>query len=287
MGYLRLVSQVLMIVLGGVVSGYAFTHFYMPHHLLSGGVVGISLLLNNLAGLPVGLQILLYNIPILLYGLRVFGKRFLVFTAVNVVTVSILTARLPVLEASHDALLSAVFGGLLNGIGAGLAMRAGGSTGGLDVVGIAINRRFSLGVGDVLLGINGVIVALGAWLSQSLEVGLYTLVAMYVSGRVLDSMQAGQAKRTVLIMSKCPDAIASRILRDLHRGATYLRGEGAFTHEEKQVLICVISRLELAELKQAVLSVDPQAFLTVLNTEEVVGRFHSINPLQKLTRRST
>lgn len=274
----------LVAALGGVLSGYAFAHLYVPHGLLSGGVSGIALLIHKLTGFSVGSQLLLYNIPILLFGLRSFGSRFLVYTAANLLATSLVTNQVTPTLLVDDPLLSAIFAGLLNGLGIGLALRVGGSSGGFDILGIVLNRRFSIGIGDVVLAVNLVIVSLGALYSKDITVALYTLIAIYGQGQVVNSLQLGQPKVTALIISPKATEIATAVLTHMGRGVTYLQGEGGFTHTQVRVMLCVVSRLELADLKRHVLAADPDAFMFVLATDEVVGRFKTENPLLRLGR---
>lgn len=273
--------DIAVVVAGSLIGALGFAWFYIPHLLVSTGVTGIALLMGHLAGWGVGWQLLAYNLPVLALGWRYFGRRFLLYTAVAIVAISVALELLPKTMVTADPLLSALFGGLLTGAGAGLILRVGGSTGGLDVVSVAVNRRFSLSLGEVTVAINGIIIALGA-LTSDLQTAMYTLVALYVQGRMVDRLQAGPGKKTALIICTRPAELAARINKEMNRGATLVEGQGAYTGQPRHLLICVLSRLEVADLRDLVQATDPAAFVTVLETEEVIGRWNPANPLRRL-----
>ncbi|MFO7171367.1 MAG: YitT family protein [Bacillota bacterium] len=259
--------------LSAMIAAVAFRTLLVPNEMIAGGIFGIGLLLSRLTGLPAGALILLLNVPVFALGLREFGTKFIVLTALFLVAFSALMdlVHLPVL--TDDRLLAAIFGGVLSGIGYGMALRAGGSSGGLDVIGKALHKRLGIDVGEALMVLNGLIIG-AAGLVFGPEAAMYTLISMFASSRTLDALLTARAKRTALIVTDRPEEVAERILRDLHRGVTFLEGEGAFTHARKRILLCVVTRYEVARLKELVLGVDPQAFMTISETAEVVGRFH-------------
>nr|MCU0225859.1 YitT family protein [Acidobacteriota bacterium] len=188
---LALARTALGVAAGAFLIAWSLNAFYVPTRLLAGGVTGIALLGRDLFGFPVGLSIALLNVPIFLLGFRDIGARFAALSGLGVVALSLFTDLLPVQPLTDDPLLASIFGGVVVGIGGGLALRAGGSTGGFDILGVVLNRRFGLGVSEVLLFLNGgLIVAKG--LLGTPELAMYTLVAIWTSARAMDALMAAR-----------------------------------------------------------------------------------------------
>ncbi len=263
---------ILTIALGTSLSAVAFNQFIIPNRMLSGGVAGIGILVNNLTGWPTGMIVLLLNLPILYLGYRQIGKRFILLTSLAVLSFSVLLDVVPVNALVDDLLLAAIFGGVVNGLGLGLVLKVGGSTGGTDVLGVIANRKLGISIGESSMALNAVIVAAGALLFD-LTSALYTLIAMFVTARIIDTLQTSHGRKTALIVSRSPDEIALAINTKLERGVTFLYGEGAYGRSQLKVVLCVLTRFEVAELKEVVLQIDPQAFMTISDTNEIVGRF--------------
>lgn len=281
---MRIISQAILVVIGCVLVAIGYNWFFMPHHLVSGGVAGMALFLGQTLGWPVGLQVLLYNVPILWWAWRDLGRKFLLLTMVGIGSLTLIVTLLPVRPViTDDPMLNAIFGGIVVGLGVGVAMRAGGSCGGLDVAAVAFNRRLSIPMGDVMLFFNALVVGL-AGLEGDIKVVLYTLIAMFVTGKMVDVVTSGTVKKTVLIVTTNGDEMARKINEELGRGATALDAMGAYSQESRRLLLCVVTRLELARVKDLAQSVDASAFVVVLDTDQVMGRFRQYDVLKRSTR---
>jgi uncharacterized membrane-anchored protein YitT (DUF2179 family) len=278
----RLSRSVIFILLGTSLSALAYTQLIIPNRMLSGGVAGLSVLINSLTGLPTGTLVLLINIPILILGYRKIGGKFIGLTILSVFSFSTLLNIIPTHQVVDDLLLASVFGGALNGLGLGLVLKSGGSTGGTDIIGVILNRRFSLSIGEVMLAFNGLIVLASALLFD-LQGALYTLITMFVTSRTVDALQNARDRKTALIITDKSDEIATQIHDQLHRGVTFLQGEGSYQHGYHKVIMCVLTRFEIAQLKEIVLKEDPQAFMTISDTDEVLGRFKAFSPFKRPT----
>jgi uncharacterized membrane-anchored protein YitT (DUF2179 family) len=264
-----------LLLLAGVLAFVlAVRGLILPNRILSGGVTGMALLLNRLAGFPLGLAMALLNVPIFVLGARYIGRAFVLRSAAAVLATWILADYAPVPAWTHDSLLAGVFGGLLAGLGTALAMKAGGSLGGFDILGVVVNRRFGLGVGEVLLVLNGAMVVV-AGLIGSPELAMYTLVTIYATGKTIDTLQSPRQRKAFLIMTRRPDPIRDRVLKQMNRGMTVFRAEGAWSHEGITALLCVVTRTELRELGDIVQEEDPGAFVVVLESSEVMGSFRN------------
>src|SRR5258706_7640971 len=212
-----LMLQALIIVACEVLNALAFKSLIVPSRLLSGGVVGGALLLNQLFGLPIGLQTMIYNIPIFMLGWRYLGRRFVLLSIVGVVSFSLLTDTINPPVLTHDLLLIAIFGGIATGIADGIILRAGGSTGGFDILGLIVSRRFGISIGQVFLVFNGVIIALAA-VFNNLELAMYTLIMLFVSTRTINTLLTTTPRPVAMIVSSKYEEIAAVLLHDLGRG---------------------------------------------------------------------
>lgn len=268
--------RILGILLGSFLISLAINGLFIPHHLLSGGVMGVALILNYLFGISTSLSILLLNLPIFLLGLKYVNRHFILLSLVGMLSLSVFLSLTSIwVFPVQDVLLAAIFGGALSGLGSGLVFNNRGSLGGTDIIAVVVNKYYSYSVGGVLLATNVLIILASAYLVD-LQLALYTIISMYASAGMVDLVQEGLNRRkTVFIISDQSTAIANAILTQLNRGVTYLQGEGAYSHSQKQILYCVVTTLQLARLKEIVREIDPQAFMSVTDTREVLGKgFH-------------
>ncbi len=270
----RFVLDYVLIGVGALMVATAAAAFLIPNRVVAGGVVGIATILHYVLGTPVGMMTLVINIPLFLAGLIwAGGMRFAVRTAVAVVVMSVAIDLLPpyLPEVSSDPLLYTLYGGLLDGLGMGLVFRAGGTTGGTDVLGRLIQRAKGIGVGTVLLATNAAILGTAA-IVFGLEAALYAMIVAFVSGRVIDVVIQGfNTARAALVISDEADAIRTRVIAELGRGLTVLEGYGGYSRTPRQVLYCVVARSEVSHLKRLAKDVDPSAFVVISRAQEVVG----------------
>jgi uncharacterized membrane-anchored protein YitT (DUF2179 family) len=270
----REATRYALTALGGLICGVAINAFYVPHYLLSGGIAGIAMILHYLQEWPIGLQIAVLNIPLYYAAYRFMDKAYflcaiyglVVFTAAIDAT-GFLTAR----PAVDDTMLSAIFGGLVSGVGSGLVFRVNGSLGGADIVVVLVKKYFAFNVGHVMLGINGVLMTVAAVLF-GFKPAMFTLIAMYVGAMTVDKVIAGfNTKKTVMIISDHPDRMATAIMDEVGRGVTFIRGQGAFTRDDKKIVFVVVSLTQMAKIKPLVASLDPHALMIVQDAVEVLG----------------
>lgn len=271
---LRWTWRLFLIAAGTFAFVLAVRSLVLPNRLLSGGVTGMALLLNRGLHLPVGLGMTILNVPIFLFGARYVGRRFAVLSGLAVALTWLLTDSLPFPTLTRDPLLAGIFGGILYGVGSALALRAGGSLGGFDILGVVVNRRFGLGVGEVLLALNGILVVVTGLL-ESPELAMYTLALIFVSGKSLDVLSAPRRRKAFLIMTRQPDRIRDRVLREMNRGVTLFRAEGGYSHAEITALLTMVTRAEVRELSDIVQDEDHEAFVVVLESSEVQGAFRN------------
>ena len=274
-----LVMDYVLVMGGAVCVALAADLFLIPNQVISGGVVGVATILRYTLGTPVGLITLLINVPLLLAGLRwAGGRRFAVRTGLAVLVLSLALDLLPpyLPEATSDPLLYTLYGGLLDGLGMGLVFRAGGTTGGTDILARLFQRFTSFNLGGILLGINVAILGAAAAVF-GLEPALYALIVAYVSSRVIDLVQEGFSHaRAALIVSDRPAVIRELVMTELRRGVTVLEGQGGYTAARREVLYCVVAQSEVSRLKRLVHIADPDAFVVISQAQEVLGEGFSV-----------
>ncbi|RCW43808.1 MULTISPECIES: YitT family protein [unclassified Halanaerobium] len=269
----RIILDYIGITVGSFLMALALTVFLVPNKIAAGGVSGLSTVIFYLTGFPIGIMMLIFNVPIFLTGIKIMGMSFGLRTIYGIVILSIFTDLLQLYMTSltNDLLLASIYGGVLGGIGLGLVFRSRGTTGGTDMVAALINYYTGISVGQGLLLADGFVVTL-AGIFFNLEAALYAAITIFITSKTIDVIQEGlNIKKEALIISKKADQINKRLVDELNRGVTKFEARGGYTDEKKQVLLCVISRSELTELKAVVAEVDPEAFVAINNVNEVLG----------------
>lgn len=269
---LQILKRALFIFIGAAFVSVGLEIFLVPNNIIDGGVVGISIISKHLTGLPLGLFLTLLNLPFLFIGYKSIGKTFALSTLYGVLVMSVGTTLLhPVEPLTIDPLLAAVFGGIIVGIGVGLVIRAGGSLDGTEIVAILLYKKSPFSVGQIVMFFNFFILG-SAGFVFGWDRAMYSLIAYYIAFKMIDITMAGfDESKSVWIISDKYRELGEALLDRLGRGVTYLRGEGAYTGDDKQVIFCVITRLEEAKLKSVVEEIDPGAFLAVGNIHDVMG----------------
>jgi uncharacterized membrane-anchored protein YitT (DUF2179 family) len=271
---LGFILRIVLILAGTLIGAVAVNEFMTPAHILAGGVTGVSQLVEHFTGIGTGTLYFLLNIPLFLLGYRFLGRRFIALTAVGIVSFSMFTDLVHIrgLTLPKDPLLLSIYAGVLLGVSTSIVFRAGGSTGGTDILSLVLNRLTGKSVGGISFALNVVVVLLSMGVF-GVDAGLYTMVALFASARVMNSLLDFQHRKTALIVSAKAPEISRRIGERLGRGSTLLTASGAYTGHETGLLMCVLTHLEVPELRELALDIDPHAFITVLDTTEVVGKF--------------
>lgn len=267
----RLIEIVTIIVMSALI-GFAFNMFLLPQEILSGGVSGIAMILGLRTPFNTGIIIFLLNIPILLLGYFRLGKRFIAYSLLSVGVTSISMQWIPVRGISDDPILSSIFGGVIVGIATGLIFRSGASTGGFDIIGMVVNQKKEFPLGGLIFGMNAVVVFISGFIFDW-DRALYTMISIFASGKLIDSVHTRHVKLTLMIISNKGDAIKKKLLANFVRGITVIDAEGAYTSEKRNVLFTVITRYELEDVKRVIRETDPRAFVNITQTVDVMGYF--------------
>ncbi|NMB01756.1 MAG: YitT family protein [Firmicutes bacterium] len=261
------------VLLGVIVAAFGVSFFLIPAKIAAGGVSGLATVVYHLANFPAGITMLVLNIPLFILSWRIIGPMFGAKTLFGTITFSIFVDIFNgfAVPMTQDLLLAAIYGGVLSGIGLGIAFRSGGSTGGTDMAAQLVARFFPTSVGQALLVVDGAVIVL-AGLVFGLELAMYALIAVFLTTKTIDLVQEGQIyAKACLIISDHPEAIGQSIMENLDRGVTSLDGQGMYTQAEKQVLLVIVSRMEIATVKRIVAELDPRAFVIIYDVHEVLG----------------
>ena len=269
------VSDFIFWCAGAALYAVAVDCFTSPNDIAPGGVTGISTLLNYLFDLPIGIMIMIINIPILAAAFKVFGGRFIIRTIIGTALSSVFIdlGALFLPEYTGDKLLAALFGGAFSGIGLGLVFLRGATTGGTDIIGRLLKLRFPhKSLGSFILVADASVMLMAGIVYGNIESMLYTAIVFFVSSKAIDYVVYGAGKSTLLlIITKLGDIIPPKIISEVGRGVTILPVKGAFTGEEKQMLMTVARPNEVAKINRIVKTADPEAFVIMTEAGEVLG----------------
>jgi uncharacterized membrane-anchored protein YitT (DUF2179 family) len=263
----KTVGQVLwnlgLIIVGSCVCAVALNGILIPKGFVSGGVAGLALIVHHvIPNLPVSILYLIFNIPLFALGWKYVGRRFFLSSAVQWIYIPI-----PV----QDKFLCAILAGIIMGVGTGIILRSVGSSGGTDILSVMVLTRFAIRMGNTVIAFNTAILIITALLF-SLESALYTLIFIYVTAHFLNLIVTGLSQRkSVMIISKSQEEIVRTIMKNLNRGVTVIKGRGGYTGELSEIIYTVITFRELSRLKRLITRIDPDAFVVVSDTTEVIG----------------
>lgn len=280
----------LWIILGSFITAISINVFMVPYKIAPGGVSGIATVIYYLTNgkLSVGIIMLILNVPLFIAGIRFIGGKFVVRTLFSTVFLSFIIdtaepftryiverflVKLEPVLSTPDLLLYSIFGGFLMGLGLGLVFKSGATTGGTDLAARIVHHFIpNLTMGQILLFIDTSVIIFSAIAFNSFILGLYAIVTLYISSKVIDAILEGvNFAKAVFIISDRSEEIADKIMKELDRGVTGLKGTGMYTRSDKQVLLCVLHRGQLQNLKEIVGSIDNRAFIILADIREVLG----------------
>ncbi len=268
--------DILKMILGSAMAAAAFQFFTFPNSIVSGGVTGIAQIVHLLSSLPTGVLNIVLNIPLFVICWRHLGLRILIGALAVMIMVSVFIDlfALTHVAATDDPLLASVYGGVLNGAGYGLVYTTGVTGGGIDILAKLLRRKYPhINFGNFILGMNVMVVLTFAVLFHKYESCMYTMIEMFISSKVINLLLYGSNVSTVCyIISSVPAEISDAINREMHRGVTFLRGQGGWSGHDQPVILCVIKRPEIAQMRALVRDVDENAFFIVTEAKDVFGK---------------
>ena len=275
-----------LITLGSFIMAVGYVYFITPHKIVPGGVYGLGIIVHYLTkgmavwpdGFPIGLFNLLVNIPLTYIGIKMLGPRFGIKTVYGFVSSSILMDGITMMRMVGDAplvqdvLLSCIFGGVLIGIGLGLIFKSKATSGGSDIIAMILTKYTRIPIGQMLIWVDTAIVLVALAAFKDWQIPLYSIIVIYITGRAVDLLLEGaNYNKAMIIISDEHEKIRDKIVIDLERGGTYLKGVGMYTNAEKSVIFTVVSRREVAVLEEQIAVIDPHAFITIMDASEILG----------------
>ncbi|MFB7638423.1 YitT family protein [Peribacillus butanolivorans] len=283
-------KNTIFILFGAGIFAFGLVHFNMQNNLAEGGFTGLTLIIYQLIGINPSYSNLVLNIPLFLIGWKYLGRTSFFYTIIGTVGLSVwlwVFERYQIeINLGNDLMLVALFAGVFVGVGLGIIFRYGGTTGGVDIIARFAHRYLGMGMGRTMFIFDAVVIGLSILTYLDYREAMYTLVAVFIGARVIDFMQEGAyAARGAMIISEKNKEIADKIMKDMERGVTVLRGYGSYTRTDREVLYCVVGKNELVRLKNAITSVDPHAFVSVSEVHDVLGEGFTLdenkNPIER------
>ncbi|MCR5211671.1 MAG: YitT family protein [Lachnospiraceae bacterium] len=272
----------IMLTAGAVIAAFSVEEFLVPSQIFDGGVTGISMIVGNFVNIPLGAIIIVINLPFMIFGLVKLGKGFILRALYAIIVFSVFTSVFEHMKnATYDAFLGTIFGGVILGVGVGLVFRGGGVLDGTEVVATYLSRKTSWSTAKIVLIMN-VAIYLIAGIVFGLDRGMYSLVMYFITSRVIDIVEIGRDNtKSVMIVSDDGKEIAKLIYERLGRTVTLLKGKGLVSREEKDVLYCVITRAEMFELRKLLEEVPGSSFTTISDVSEILGNHIKSNSERK------
>lgn len=274
--YYKKMINVFFIILGSSILSFGLVYFNMENNLADGGFTGITLILYFVFHINPAISNLILNIPIFIIGWYILGRETFVYTLIGTISLSVFLAifqeyRIVDMPLHDDLTLAALFAGVFIGVGLGIVFRFGGTTGGVDIIAKLAYKFWGWSMGKTMFIFDACVIT-ASLVYLNYREAMYTLLAVFVATRVIDFIQQGAySAKAAFIISEKVDEMAQKILAEMERGATVIKGKGSFTQDEKDILYCVVGRNEIVHLKRLIESIDPHAFVTVNDVQEVIG----------------
>jgi len=270
----KMIIEILGIIIGALVMAFGISQFLLPNQLSSGGVSGIATIIYYLFEIPMGNTILIVNIPLFLISIFKIGKSFFIKSLIGTISLSVFIDILDkVNPITNDRFLACIYGGIIIGIGTAIILKFNSSTGGSDLVSyLARKHKPTIRTSNIIIIIDIVIITLNIVFFREIEIGLYSAIAIYLMGKIIDILFEGiYFTKLILIISDKNEEIAEKISEEVERGTTGIYGKGMYTNEEKLILMCAATRGDIAKIKIIARKIDPKSFIIITNSREVVG----------------
>ncbi|AXH99644.1 YitT family protein [Sporosarcina sp. PTS2304] len=271
-------KRIAVVILGSLLMAISLNFFLINANVYASGFAGAAQLVSSVLmdqlgiSISTGILLLLFNIPVFILGWFKVGKGFTIYSIVSVAFATLFLELLPLTSMSDDIMLNAVFGGVLAGVGVGISLKLGASTGGMDIVAMILSRMQDKPIGIYFLVLNGILILVAGILYEP-ENALYTMIALYVTTSVIDMIHTRHEKVTAMIITRQAEDLQQAIHRQMVRGITILPAKGAYSNEDKSMLYVVITRYELYDLERIINETDPQAFTNIVQTVGIFGFF--------------
>ena len=267
----KLLKSLFFITIGAFITAFALESFLLPNKVIDGGIIGISMIINQITHWNLGLLIIIINTPFILLALKKMGKMFVFLTAFANIVLAFALNIFHHYKVTDDITLATVFGGIVLGIGVGLILKNESSLDGTEILSLLVSKKFGCSVGEFIMGIN-VFIYLVAGKVFSWESAMYSILTYFIASKVIDAVMEGlNSSKSVRIISDDAGIIGNTLIDKLDISITYLKGIGGYSGQEKDIIYCVISRLELPKMIEITKEIDPNAFISVVDVHETYG----------------
>ena len=254
-----------------MITAFALESFLVPNNIIDGGVIGISMIVSHITKWNLGLLILILNTPFIIMAFKKMGGKFVVQTAFANIILAVFLNIFHHYKVTHDLLLATVFGGIILGLGVGIILKHEGSLDGTEMLSLVVSKKLGVSVGEFMMGIN-LFIYLSSGKVFILESSIYSIMTYFIASKVIDTVMEGfNSSKSVRIISDNASAIGEQLIERLDISVTYLQGIGGYTGQDKDLIYCVISRLELPKMIDIIKEIDPKAFVSVVDVHEVYG----------------
>ena len=271
--FLSILTKMFFLTVGPFVAAFALEIFLVPNNIIDGGIVGISIILSYLTKINLGLLIFIINIPFFFLAFNKIGKKFVLqtFYAIGMLSLALNLFNSHEHPVTHDLLLSTVFGGIILGTGVGLVLKNEGSLDGTEIMSLVLSKKFGFSVGEWIMLFN-IFIYGAAGIVFGWNKAMYAVLTYFIAFRVVDVVLEGlNSAKSIEVISEKATEIGDELLEKLDIGVTYLKGIGAYSGTEKTLIYCVVSRLELAKMKEIIKRIDPNAFISIVDVHEAYG----------------
>ena len=271
----KMIKEIIETLIGALIMAIGTSLFLLPNQLSSGGIAGVATIFYYLLKIPMGTTMLAFNIPLFVFAVYKIGKNFFIKSMIGTIGFSVFVDFFDKFEAlTNDRFLACIYGGIIMGLGTAVLLKANSSTGGSDLISyLAKSYKPELRTSNIIVIIDAVIVALNVIFFKEVEIGLYSAIAIYIMGKIIDIFFEGiYFTKLIFIISDKNEKIAYEIGENIKRGTTGLLGKGMYTKKDKLVLMCAASRGDIARVKNIARKIDPKSFIIITNSREVVGQ---------------
>ena len=267
----KLLKSLFFITIGAFIAAFALESFLLPNEVIDGGIIGISMIINHLTKWNLGLLIIILNAPFIILALKKMGKMFVFLTAYANIILAVALNIFNHYKVTNDITLATVFGGIVLGIGVGLILKNEASLDGTEILSLLVSKKFGFSVGEFIMGIN-VFIYLAAGKVFSWESAMYSILTYFIASKVIDAVMEGlNSSKSVRIISDDAGLIGNALIEKLDISVTYLKGIGVYSGQDKDIIYCVISRLELPKMIEITKEIDSHAFISVVDVHETYG----------------
>jgi len=268
---LKIFKNIFFITLGAIIAAFALEAFLVPNNVIDGGIIGISMILSHISKWNLGLLVIVLNLPFIILALKKMGKMFVFQTAYGNIILALSLNFFHSYKVTGDILLATVFGGIILGTGVGLILKNEASLDGTEILSLLVSKKFGFSVGEFIMGLN-LFIYLVAGKVFGWESAMYSILTYFIASKVIDIVMEGlNSSKSVRIIRDDAGAIGNALIDKLDISVTYLKGIGGYSGQEKDLIYCVISRLEMPKMLEIIKEIDPKAFVSVVDVHEAYG----------------